>query len=71
MFGDFMSLLQDLIPEVISNQKFHSTWVRFSAVMKVWTEIKDSIDNTKHEYRCASSIMGHTTFQSTCDGLPE
>jgi hypothetical protein len=37
---------------------------------RLWIEIKDDLNNTKHDYRCASSVTSHPTFQSTRDGVP-
>jgi len=36
MSGDFISIIQDLIPEAISRQKCHTKWARFPTVMEVW-----------------------------------
>jgi hypothetical protein len=46
------------------------TWVQFSSVTELWTEIKDDSNNTKHYNRCTSGVTGHTTFQSTRGGVP-
>jgi hypothetical protein len=46
------------------------TWVQFSMVMKLWTELKDDFNDTKHDYRCTSSMTGHPTFQLTPKDRP-
>jgi hypothetical protein len=40
-------------------------------VMELQAEIEDDLNNTKHDYRRTSSLMGHTTFQSTRDRICE
>jgi hypothetical protein len=37
-------------------------------VTELWTEIKDDLNDTEHDYRCTSSLTGHHTFQSARDG---
>jgi len=36
-------------------------------VTGLWTEIKDDLNDTKYNFSYTSNIMGHPTFQSTCD----
>jgi hypothetical protein len=47
------------------------TQIHFSTVTKLWIEIKDGLNDTKHEHRCTSSVTGHPIFQLACDGIPE
>jgi hypothetical protein len=64
MSTDFMSLLQDFIPEAIPRNVKNAiwTWVWFSTVTELWTEIKDDLNNRKHNYICTSSVTGTLHF---------
>jgi hypothetical protein len=66
---DFISVLQDLIPEVIPSQECHMN--RFSAVTELRIKIKGDLNDTRCDYRCTSSMTGNHTCQSTRDGVPE
>jgi hypothetical protein len=66
MPGEFMSVFQDLIPDITPSQKCH-----INMVMKLWTEIKDDLNDTKYDYRFTSSMMGQPTPQLTHDEVPD
>jgi hypothetical protein len=35
--------------------------------MDIWIEVKDNVNNTEHDYRHTSSVMGHPKFQGVSD----
>jgi hypothetical protein len=83
MSGDFMSILQDLIPEVIPSQKCHMNMnpiingyraMDISRSFETYVEHQGHsyiLNNTQHNYRCTSSMTGYPTFQSTYDEVPD
>jgi hypothetical protein len=38
-----------------------------SVVTELWIDIKDTMNDTKHDYKCTSSMMGHPMFQLACN----
>lgn len=69
--GDFISILQDIISEVIRSQKCHTCVSSILNGSGLHTGIEAGLNDAIFGYGCTSSVAGHSTFQSTHDRVPE